>query len=44
MSVSSTQQAKWSSLVGCQLLAIRHDDDLYLETDKGKFVCVAEGD
>ena len=34
----------WTTLKGHKLLAIRHDDNLYLQTDKGTFRCAAEGD
>ena len=34
----------WKHLTGQKLLAIRHDDDLYLETDQGIFKFEADGD
>lgn len=35
---------KWHDLKGHKILAIRHDDDLYLITDKGMYRAMAEGD
>lgn len=34
----------WNHLNGHKIVAIKHDDDLYIQTDKGIFRFAAEGD
>lgn len=35
---------KFDELIGHRVVRVLADDDLYLETDKGMFICEAEGD